>query len=212
MSGSQADHVSEEDAANKNFDALMAESEHFLEQIRAIPEFQGSYLLKFNAWRSKRRDKGLHHTMTGLIRRIKSTEELLRDNIIQIVEKKLALRDQARHLKCRLKSCIAYNMEYVQSQENYVEEMRKSVNGLSAESSDVKAAVAFNCELVRQKIIQTVKQNRTMVSCTWYLDGCLIMEIITPNYLTGINIMYWCNVFVQGDLRPFCCDRSLTRN
>mmetsp|Transcript_28786 Transcript_28786/g.48557 ORF Transcript_28786/g.48557 Transcript_28786/m.48557 type:complete len:348 (+) Transcript_28786:228-1271(+) len=174
MSGSIVD-VSDEDIANKNFDALMSESEHFLDQIRSIPEVEGNYLMKFNAWRSKRRDKGLYHTMNNLIRRIKISEEQLRDNIIQIVEKKLALRDQARHLKCRLNSCIAYNTEYVQGQEQFVEEMRTSVNGLSSESSDVKAAVAFNCELVRQKIIQTVKQNRTFVS--WGSKAVLLRPV-----------------------------------
>jgi hypothetical protein len=165
MSSPPIDVSSEEDTASKNFDTLMYESENFLEQIRSIPEFQGNYLLKFNAWRSKRRDKNLYLTMTGLIRRIKSSEEQWRDNIIQIVEKKLALRDQARHLKCRLNSCIEYNTEFVMGQEHFIEEMRQNVNGLSSESSDLKAAVAFNCELVRQKIIQTVKHNRTFVSC-----------------------------------------------
>lgn len=153
-----------EDAATKTFDALMTESESFLEHIRAIPDPQGNYLIKFNAWRSKRRDKGLYVTMTSLIRRIKAAEEQLRDAIIQIVEKKLALRDQARHLKSRLNSCIIYNTEFVESQENFVEEMRDIVNGLSSESADVKAAVTFNIELVRQKNFQIVKQNRTFVS------------------------------------------------
>jgi hypothetical protein len=91
------------------------------------------------------------------------------------VEKKLALRDQARHLKCRLNSCIAYNTHFVQSQEEFVEEMRRSVNALSSESSALKSAVAFNCELVRQKIIQTVKQNRTFVSCKQQQQYCNVM-------------------------------------
>ena len=165
MTASPMDVSMEDDTASKNFDALMTESESFLEQIRSIPEFEGNYLLKFKAWRSKRRDKNLFLTMTNLIGRIKASEEQLRDTIIQVVEKKLALRDQARHLKCRLNSCITYNTDFVQSQEQFVEGMRNNVNGLSSESSDLKAAVAFNCELVRQKIIQTVKQNRTFVSC-----------------------------------------------
>lgn len=176
MSESHIDVSSEEDTAAKNFDALMLESENFLEQIRAIPEDQGNYLLKFNAWRSKRRDKNLYLTMNNLVRRIKSSEDQWRDNIIQIVEKKLALRDQARHLKCRLNSCIAYNTEFVEGQEQLVEEMRTNVNNLSAESSDLKAAVVFNCELVRQKIIQTVKQNRTFVACKF-----LVLPGIAPN-------------------------------
>lgn len=179
MSASPIDVSLEEDTASKSFDALMNESEAFLEQIRSIPEFEGNYLLKFKAWRSKRRDKNLYLTMTGLIRRIKSAEEQLRDTIIQVVEKKLALRDQARHLKCRLNSCIKYNTNFVQSQEHFVEDMRNNVNGLSSESSDIKAAVAFNCELVRQKIIQTVKQNRTFVSCKFtpnnLLSYCVIL-------------------------------------
>ena len=166
MSAPSVEVSTEEDDASKNFDVLLNESESFLEQINSIPETQeGNYLTKFNAWRSKRRDRYLYLTMKILIRKIKATEEQLRDNIIQIVEKKLALRDQARHLKCRLNSCIEYNTNFVRSQEDFVEEMRQSVNGLSAESSDLKAAVAFNCELVRQSIVQSVKQNRTFVSC-----------------------------------------------
>lgn len=171
MNASPIDVSLEEDTASKNFDNLMNESEAFLEQIRSIPEFEGNYLLKFKAWRSKRRDKNLYLTMNVLIRRIKASEEQLRDTIIQVVEKKLALRDQARHLKCRLSSCITYNTDFVHNQEQFVEDMRKSVNGLSSESSELKAAVAFNCELVRQKIIQTVKQNRTFVSCKFISEG-----------------------------------------
>lgn len=176
MSSQSVENVGDEDTASKSFDELLNDSEVFLEQISSIPETeQGVFLTKFKAWMSKRRDRHLYLTMKILIRRIKAYEEQLRDNIIQIVEKKLALRDQARHLKCRLNSCIDYNSNFVQSQEEFVEDMRQSVNGLSAESSDLKAAVAFNCELVRQSIVQNVKQNRTFVS--WGSKAMLLRPI-----------------------------------
>ena len=170
-----------------NLDNLINESESFLLQIQQISletmnsssSNSSSSVLqatkKFRQWRSKRRDEKLLLTMNALLPRIKSSEELLRDTIIQIVEKKLALRDQARHLKHRLDACIAYNAHYVDSQEEVIDEMRNSVNSLSTESAYVKAMVAFNVELVRQRVMETVRNNRTFVS--WGSKAVLLRPI-----------------------------------
>jgi hypothetical protein len=171
-----------------NLDNLIHESENFLFQISQISSqemgnssssSQDSSMLqaakKFRQWRSRRRDEKLLLTMNSLLPRIKLSEEYLRDLIIQIVEKKLALRDQARHLKHRLDACIAYNSHAITSQEEIIDEMRTSVNALSTESALVKAMVAFNVELVRQKVMETVRNNRTFVS--WGSKAVLLRPI-----------------------------------
>jgi hypothetical protein len=173
-----------------NLDHLINESENFLIQISQISQEMGtssssssqdnsSSMLqaakKFRQWRSRRRDEKLLITMNSLLPRIKLSEEYLRDLIIQIVEKKLALRDQARHLKHRLDACIAYNSHAISSQEEIIDEMRNSVNALSTESALVKAMVAFNVELVRQKVMETVRNNRTFVS--WGSKAVLLRPI-----------------------------------
>lgn len=178
-----------------NLDHLIHESENFLFQISQISSQEmgnsssfssadtstssSSSMLqaakKFRQWRSRRRDEKLLVTMNSLLPRIKLSEEYLRDLIIQIVEKKLALRDQARHLKHRLDACIAYNSHAITSQEEIIDEMRNSVNALSTESALVKAMVAFNVELVRQKVMETVRNNRSFVS--WGSKAVLLRPI-----------------------------------
>jgi hypothetical protein len=165
-----------------NLDNLIHESELFLLQISQISQESSSdsssvlqAAMKFRQWRSRRRDERLILTMNSLLPRIKLSEEYLRDSIIQIVEKKLALRDQARHLKHRLDACIAYNSHYIDSQEAVIDEMRNSVNALSTESALVKAMVAFNVELVRQKVMETVRNNRTFVS--WGAKAVMLRPI-----------------------------------
>ena len=130
---------------------------------------------KLRQWRSRRRDEKLHAVMHSLLPRIKASEEYLRDFIIQIVEKKLALRDQARYLKCRLDSCINYNGDSIDGQEDLIEEMRNAVNRLSTESTIVKGMVSFNVELVRQRVMETVRHNRTFVS--WGSKAVLLRPI-----------------------------------
>ena len=179
-----------------NLDHLIHESENFLFQISQISSQEmgnsssfssadtstsssSSSMLqaakKFRQWRSRRRDEKLLVTMNSLLPRIKLSEEYLRDLIIQIVEKKLALRDQARHLKHRLDACIAFNSHAITSQEEIIDEMRNSVNALSTESALVKAMVAFNVELVRQKVMETVRNNRSFVS--WGSKAVLLRPI-----------------------------------
>lgn len=163
-------------------DNLIHESENFLQQISQISAQDSSTdssmlqaAKKFRQWRSRRRDEKLLLTMNSLLPKIKLSEEYLRDLIIQIVEKKLALRDQAKHLKYRLDACIQYNSSYITSQEDTIDEMRNSVNSLSTESSLVKAMVAFNVELVRQKVMETVRNNRAFVS--WGNKAVLLRPI-----------------------------------
>lgn len=91
------------------------------------------------------------------------------------MRKKLALRDQAKHLKSRLDACISYNAEYIDDQDDTIESMRNTVNSLSTESTLVKAMVAFNVELVRQKVMETVRNNRTFVS--WGSKAVLLRPI-----------------------------------
>ncbi|CAE7511811.1 unnamed protein product, partial [Symbiodinium microadriaticum] len=167
-----------------SIDSLITECNNFLSQISQIRDsleagsgskgiMQAAH--KLRQWRSRRRDERLHSVMHSLLPRIKSNEEYLRDFIIQIVEKKLALRDQARHLKCRLEACINYNGDYIDGQEDLIEEMRNAVNSLSTESSVVKVMVSFNVELVRQRVMETVRHNRSFVS--WGSKAVLLRPI-----------------------------------
>jgi hypothetical protein len=168
-----------------NIDSLIVECNNFLGQISQIkdslegPNSQGTGILqaakKLRQWRSRRRDEKLNSMMNSLLPRIKANEEYLRDFIIQIVEKKLALRDQARHLKCRLDACIVYNGDYIDGQEDMIEAMRNVVNALSTESSIVKSMVSFNVELVRQRVMETVRHSRTFVS--WGSKAVLLRPI-----------------------------------
>lgn len=137
--------------------------------------FNGPALQKIRAWRSRRRDEKLLATYNSLLPRIKDGEEYLRDLIIQIVEKKLAIRDQARHLKTRLDACIEHNGNFVERQGGLIESMRTTVNSLSNESAVVKAMVSFNAELVRQKAIQNIRHGRSFVS--WGSRAVLLRPI-----------------------------------
>ena len=167
-----------------NIDSIIVECNNYLAQISQIRDdfeslsaskgiMQAAH--KLRQWRSRRRDEKLHAVMHSLLPRIKASEEYLRDFIIQIVEKKLALRDQARYLKCRLDSCINYNGDSIDGQEDLIEEMRNAVNRLSTESTIVKGMVSFNVELVRQRVMETVRHNRTFVS--WGSKAVLLRPI-----------------------------------
>ena len=167
-----------------NIDSLIVESNNYLSQISQIRDSieavsGGNGILqaahKLRQWRSRRRDERLLAMMHSLLPRIKASEDYLRDFIIQIVEKKLALRDQARYLKCRLDACIRYNGDSIDNQEDLIEEMRNVVNRLSTESTIVKGMVSFNVELVRQRVMETVRHNRTFVS--WGSKAVLLRPI-----------------------------------
>jgi hypothetical protein len=171
--------------AFKTLDSLIEECNNFINEVKSIPPpspvaesgsvFNGPAAQKFRAWRTKRRDEKLLVSYTSLLPRIKDGEDYLRDLIIHTVEKKLALRDQAKHLKSRLDSCIKHNEHYVEKHGAVIENMRSTVNSLSTESSLVKAMVAFNAELVRQRVVQNIRHGRSFVS--WGSRAVLLRPI-----------------------------------
>jgi hypothetical protein len=196
----------------RNLDMLVEECGAFMSDVKSIPQspgsdsgigvFKGTAAQKFRAWRSRKRDEKLLMVYNSLLPRIKDGEEYLRDLIIQIVEKKIALRDQARHLKIRLDSCIKHNCDFVDKHGTVIEHMRSTVNNLSTESSLVKAMVAFNAELVRQKVAQNIRHGRSFVS--WGSRAVLLRPISEQELSEDADHPVLMNRLYS--LREVCCD------
>ena len=152
----------------KTIDALVTESDDFLGQLSPQQSSTSDLPLpvakRFFSWRAKRRDEKLLLQFEALYPRIRQSEEYLRDMLNQIVERKLALRDQAKHLLSRLESCILFNSETVNALEITIDELRNLVSNLSFETSVVKSMVSFNAELVRQRVVQSLSRGRMFVN------------------------------------------------
>lgn len=102
-------------------------------------------------WRMKRKDSRLQAVYDGLLPKVLTCEKELRTIIGEVVEKKGALRTQARHLQIRLNSCVAHNQDLLNDTDAPLEDTRTYVNILSDEQTYLKQMLTFNAEVNRLK-------------------------------------------------------------
>jgi hypothetical protein len=123
-------------------------------------------LTRIRKWRAKRRDDQLSAMYESLQPRVQESERILRKMIGEVVEKKRALRMQARHLLSRLDACITFNCDMLSLSDTPVVEIRAIVNNLSSASVAVKSMMVFNNEVLRQRNMQSAKQSKSFVPWT----------------------------------------------
>lgn len=151
---------------------ILAETDELMEKIKGaeqlrkseVPSILKIHTVRIRAWRQKRLDTTITATYENLFPRMMKAVESTSILVDEVEEKTVALRDQARALKVRLSACVAYNADYLANRGGIVDEMRNVVDSLSAYSSDVKAMITFNVEVIRQKLVQSVSQGRSFVS------------------------------------------------
>eukprot|EP01038_Epipyxis_sp_PR26KG_P010107 gene10107-13583_t len=144
-------------------DQLLGECEVFTVQAK-----QGMISLPFTIpslknWRTKRRDNKLMIMYDNLYPRVLAAEKVLRNIIGEVVEKKIALRTQAKYLQIRLQTCIKFNRDILSISENPLEDMREFVNKLSNESATLKTMILFNKEILRIKNIESISKGKSFV-------------------------------------------------
>lgn len=153
-----------------DLDELLADSEHFIQELRAsLPsDNQGfspfKYIMsRFNTSSSASNGNGTHRNekletvYKSLLPKIDDVELVLRGKVCELVLKKQALQEQGRFLKTRLDACIIYNGDVVQSRDVFISHVRDFVSRLSAECNVLKNVVLFNIELIRQQLIQVAQ-------------------------------------------------------
>lgn len=150
-------------------DKLLEECEQFMTQTKAIL-FTLPFVPAFSRvaagvrnWRSKRRDNKLILTYETLQPRVVATEKILRKIIGEVVEKKTALRLQARHLQVRLEACIFHNKVLLEESNIPLEELRSIVNKLSGESTSLKDMITFNREVLRIRNVEQISKGQNFV-------------------------------------------------
>lgn len=146
-------------------DSLLEECEQFVQQTKTVL-FTLPFVPSFNRvrnWRSKRRDNKLMLMYENIQPRVVATEKILRKIIGEVVEKKTALRLQARHLHVRLESCIAHNKELLAASDGPLEELRAIVNQLSGESTALKDMITFNKEVLRIRNVEEISKGQNFV-------------------------------------------------
>lgn len=95
--------------------------------------------------------------------RVVATEKTLRKIIGEVVEKKGALRLQARHLHVRLEACIKHNKQLLAASDGPLEELRSIVNQLSGESTALKDMITFNKEVLRIRNVEEISKGQNFV-------------------------------------------------
>lgn len=150
-------------------EALLEECEQYIQQTKTalftlpfVPAFS-RVAAGVRMWRTKRRDNKLIQIYNELQPRVVATEKSLRKIIGEVVEKKGALRVQARHLQVRLEACIKHNKMLLEQSEGPLEELRGIVNKLSGESTALKDMITFNKEVLRIKNVEQISKGQNFV-------------------------------------------------
>jgi hypothetical protein len=99
----------------------------------------------------------------SLAPRVKKSENKLRSIIGEVVEKKTALRLQAKHLQLRVEACIEHNRYNLEKSIVPVDEFRAVVDDLTNVSSIIKSMVLFNNEILRQKNIEASSKGKAII-------------------------------------------------
>jgi hypothetical protein len=138
-------------------DQLLDECRQYIEETQQelyVVPFAPSFsrlVSNVRQWRMKRKDAKLQTVYETLLPKVGACEKELRAIIGDVVEKKSALRMQARHLQVRLHACIQHNQEQLTSSDAPLEETRSYVNLLSDEQTNLKQMLVFNAEVNRLK-------------------------------------------------------------
>lgn len=111
----------------------------------------------------KKKDNRTSTAYSNFLPRILSCEKNLRKVIGDVVEKKIILRLQARHLRARLEACIIYNETLLATTDVPLDDTRNFVNSLSQESSEVKNMIAFNLEILRMQQFEEHQANLNLL-------------------------------------------------
>ena len=142
-------------------DKLLSECEKYIEETKSelfVLPFVPSFSLLANnvrAWRNKRKDSKLVVGYQTLEPKIAVVEKSLRGVIGDVVEKKGALRVQARYLQVRLEECAKHNKALLDTTETPLEETRNFVNILSNESKVLKDMSTFNAEILKMQSLES---------------------------------------------------------
>jgi hypothetical protein len=143
-----------------DLDEVLADSEHFIEELRAsLPLERSMYFSPFKYVMSKisssdSSNEKLASVYRSLLPKIDGVEAVLRTKVIELIQKKQVLQEQGRFLKTRLDSCIIFNGDMVNSNDHFIDELRDFVGRLSKECTVVNDILMFNTELIRQNLIQ----------------------------------------------------------
>jgi hypothetical protein len=146
---------------------ILADCESFIKQVKNnIREQQTdpSTFGSIKAWRAKRAAQELTVIYDGLYPKITDAEEKLRKAMLEISEKKYALREQGMHLKERVNSCIIFNGSNAEQLSKSAESIRRILDSLTHEATRVKSMIAFNTELIRQRKAEDFSKGRSFVS------------------------------------------------
>jgi len=145
-------------------DQLLIECNRYIEETKqelfVIPFMPTFSIIASNvrAWRNKRRDSRLMSAFSILQPKIAKTEKTLRRILGDVVEKKTALRLQAKHLQSRLETCIEHNQGLLKRTDEPLNLTRHYVEMLSNESKLLKDMMMFNKEVLRMQAME--KQSR----------------------------------------------------
>ena len=150
-------------------EVLLEECEQYIQQTKTalftlpfVPAFS-RVAAGVRMWRSKRRDNRLIQMYNELQPRVVTTEKTLRRIIGEVVEKKAALRIQARHLQVRLEACIKHNKLLLEQSEGPLDDLRAIVNKLSSEATALKDMITFNKEVLRIKNVEQISKGQNFV-------------------------------------------------
>lgn len=111
----------------------------------------------------KKKDTRISTAYSIYLPRILVCEKKLRKVIGEVVEKKIILRLQARHLQARLEACINYNEGLLATTDVPLDDTRNFVNTLSHESAELKNMIAFNLEILRMQQFEEQQRNLTVL-------------------------------------------------
>lgn len=165
---------------------LVKECELFLSEAQSdIVSLPFNALSRIRNWRVKRRDSKLAGVYENLVPRIQNMERLLRNMIGDVVERKNALRIQARFLQMRLESCIDYNNVMLDRASKPLEELRTIVNKVTAESTSVKNMMAFYGEIMRLKNIESISNGRNFM--TWSTRTAMIRSVSDAELMKDVD-------------------------
>jgi hypothetical protein len=154
--------IEEADQLLEDCKQYVAESQQELYVVPFVPTFS-RLVSNVRQWRMKRKDARLQSVYDGLLPRVSSCEKELRGIIGDVVEKKSALRLQAKHLQVRLNACIAHNQEQLADSDAPLDETRNYVNLLSDEQTSLKQMLVFNAEVSRLKAAEAnAKRHQAM--------------------------------------------------
>ena len=138
-------------------DTLLEECKQYIDEAQQelyvvpfAPTFT-RFVTNVRQWRMKRKDARLQTVYEALLPRVATCEKELRAIIGDVVEKKGALRLQARHLQVRLNVCVTHNHELLLKSDHPLDETRGYVNLLSDEQTALKQMLVFNAEVNRLK-------------------------------------------------------------